>query len=44
MFGESLKRPDDAKLGLGYPDAMAGRKDEALKILGCAQGRSSAPS
>ena len=33
-----LKRPDDAKLRLGYSYAMAGRKDDALKTLATVQG------
>ncbi|MDC8757417.1 tetratricopeptide repeat protein [Janthinobacterium fluminis] len=33
-----LKRPDDAKLRLGYSYAMAGRKDDAIKTLETVQG------
>ncbi|MES2742164.1 MAG: tetratricopeptide repeat protein [Pseudomonadota bacterium] len=33
-----LKRPDDAKLRLGYSYAMAGRKDDAIKTLQTIQG------
>ncbi|CDG84763.1 tetratricopeptide repeat protein [Janthinobacterium agaricidamnosum] len=33
-----LKRPEDAKLRLGYSYAMAGRKDDAIKTLETIQG------
>ena len=33
-----LKRPEDAKLRLGYSLAMAGKKDEAIKVLETVQG------
>lgn len=33
-----MKRPDDAKLRLGYSYAMAGRKDDAIKTLEALQG------
>ncbi len=33
-----LKNPEDAKLRLGYSYAMAGKKEEALKILETVQG------
>jgi hypothetical protein len=33
-----LKRPEDAKLRLGYSYAMAGRKDDAIKTLATVQG------
>ncbi|MEC5162954.1 hypothetical protein ACFDR9_004488 [Janthinobacterium sp. CG_23.3] len=33
-----LKRPEDAKLRLGYSYAMAGRKDDAVKTLATVQG------
>ena len=33
-----LKRPEDAKLRLGYSLAMAGKKEEAIKVLETVQG------
>ena len=33
-----LKRPEDAKLRLGYSLAMAGKKDEAIKVLETVKG------
>ncbi|CAN7507807.1 hypothetical protein LJR289_003478 [Pseudoduganella sp. LjRoot289] len=33
-----LKNPEDAKLRLGYSYAMAGKKDEAVKVLETVQG------
>jgi hypothetical protein len=32
------KNPEDAKLRLGYAHALAGKKDEAIKILETIQG------
>jgi hypothetical protein len=33
-----LKNAEDAKLRLGYSYAMAGKKDEAIKVLDTVQG------